>query len=86
MRIIDAVVTEARRASEWGRVEARVALTYEAFPGGPVHRRVILTSAPERDPKGRDLRTCLVADAARLAAMTTTPDLRHEPEPQRIAA
>ena len=69
MRIIDAVVNEARRCRDFGRVEARVTLIYEPYPGAPAQTRTILTSVAPHDPKGRDLRTRLVADAAQIARL-----------------
>lgn len=70
MRIIDAIVNEARRCRDFGRVEARVTLTYEPYPGAPALTRTLLTSVAPHDPKGRDLRTRLVADAVRLARLS----------------
>lgn len=69
MRIIDAVVNNARRCRDFGRVEARVTLTFEPYPGAPAQTRTVLTSVAPHDPKGRDLRTRLVADAAQLARL-----------------
>lgn len=70
MRIIDAIVNEARRCRDFGRVEARVTLTYEPYPGAPAMTRTLLTSVAPHDPKGRDLRTRLIADAVLLARVS----------------
>ena len=72
MRIIDAIVTNARRSRDHGRVEARVALTCQLHPGAWPETRILLTSAPAHDRRGRALRTRLIADAVRLA-MATVP-------------
>ena len=74
MRIIEATVTDACRRRDFGRVEARVTLSYQAFPGEPIETRTFLTSAPADDPKGRDLRTRLVTDAVRLARLAAAPE------------
>ena len=71
MRIIDATILEARQDDALARAEARIHLKWQPVLGGPVEERDVLASAPLDDPKGRDLRTRLVAGA--LAAMTATP-------------
>ena len=76
MRIIDATVTQARRCREFDRIEARVRLTYEPFPGALPETRTILTSIAPEDSKGRSLRVRLIADAVRLAAMMPLPEIQ----------
>lgn len=63
MRIIEATVSDPRRGARPDLMEAEVVLTFEPHPGAPAETRILLTSAPMDDPKGRDLRTLLVADA-----------------------
>lgn len=63
MRIIEAIVGDPRRGPRADRVEAEVALTLEPHPGAPAETRTVPASVPALDPKGRDLRTRLVADA-----------------------
>ncbi|MGR3542199.1 MAG: hypothetical protein ACU0BS_12345 [Hasllibacter sp.] len=68
MRIIDATITEARHDDHLARAEAVVHLKWQPVLGGPTLERDVRASAPLDDPKGRDLRTRLVAGA--LTAMT----------------
>lgn len=75
MRILDAAVTDVRHRRDFGRVEARVALTFQPSPGAPAQTRTFLTSAPARDPRGRDLRARLVTDAVRMALATAPAPL-----------
>ena len=74
MRIIEAIVGDPRRGPAPDRMEAEVVLTFEPHPGAPVETRTLLTSAPAEDPKGRDLRTRLVADAVLRARAAPVPE------------
>ena len=63
MRIIDATITEAHEDDILARAEAIVHLKWQPVLGGPVQEREVRATAPLEDPKGRDLRTRLVAVA-----------------------
>ena len=67
MRIIEAIVSDPRQGPAPDRMEAEVVLTFEPRFGAPPETRILLTSAPADDPKGRELRILLVADAVRRA-------------------
>ena len=68
IRILNAVVTQARRVRDMGRIEARVEIVLQR-PGMAPERRVMQASAPERDAAGRPVRSRLIADAARMATL-----------------
>jgi hypothetical protein len=67
MRIIEAIVGDPRHGPAPDRWEAEVVLTFEPRLGAPAETRTLLTSASGEDPKGRDIRVRLVADAVRRA-------------------
>lgn len=67
MRIIEAIVDTPRHGSTPDRLEAQVILTYQLRFDAPPETRTLLTSASADDPKGRDIRVRLVADAVRRA-------------------
>lgn len=73
MRIIQAIVGDPRRGDAPDRLEAEVVLTFQLLPGAPVETRTLRSSTPLADPKGRDVRTRLVADAVRLARAGPVP-------------
>ena len=67
MRLLDAVVTDISPAPDFGRVEGTVHLIYAPAPGAEPQERVIRTSTPAQDPRGRSLKVRLVSDALQLA-------------------
>ncbi|PRY93576.1 hypothetical protein BCF33_2450 [Hasllibacter halocynthiae] len=63
MRIIHATILETAPADDMGRATGLVHLKWQPAPGAPVREEAIRTTAALDDPKGRDLRTALVAGA-----------------------